>query len=224
MRILALVAGTNDPSNADALADAFLAGARSVPGMEIEKIRLRDFPLPHFTLDCYRDACPLPPEYQKLRGLIEGADGVLVATPIWNFGVPAHLENAIDWIGCFALDRETKSQGMLGSKPFFFLFTGGAPKAAWKGLMRFTTMFVPEAIRYFGGTVVGKDFEGRCLLGRGNFGLVVDKRPETLQRVGRKGERFARFAQRFRETGRLPLYHRLFERAYKTGQRIVAKL
>ena len=224
MRILALVAGTNEPSNSNVLANTFLEGAASIPGTETEIIRLKDLPLPHFTLDCYQDNCPVPPEYLRLKRAIETADGVLIATPIWNFGVPAHLKNAIDWIGCFALDTETKSKGTLRSKPFYFIFTGGAPVAAWKGLMRFTTISVPEGIRYFGGTIAGKYFEGKCMVGRGTFGLVVDKRPESLARVRARGQRFALFVKRFKETGKLPLWKRIVETLYKWGQRIAAKL
>jgi NAD(P)H-dependent FMN reductase len=224
VRIVALVAGTNEPSNADVLADAFLSGAASLDQTHVEKIRLKDLPLPHFTLECYEDNCPLPPEYVKLRQLIEKSDGVLIATPIWNFGVPAHLKNAIDWIGCFALDQETKSKGMLESKPFYFIFTGGAPIAAWKGLMRFTTMLVPEGIRYFGGTIAGKYYEPKCMLGRGKFGLVVDNRPESLAAVRKRGIAFAKFVRNFKETGKLPLWKRTVEYGYRMGQRIVAKL
>lgn len=224
MHILVLVAGTNEPSNSNVLANSFIEGVKTIAGTEVTKIRLKNFPLPHFTIDCYRDSCPMPEEYRRLRQMVGQADGILIATPIWNFSVPAHLKNAIDWMGCFALDRETKSLGMLGSKPFYFIFTGGAPLAAWKGLMRFTTISVPEAIRYFGGTIVGKYFEGKCTLGHGRFGLVVDKRPESLAAVRLRGTRFALFVKRFKETGQLPLSKRIVERLYKWGQRIAAKL
>lgn len=224
MNILVLVAGTNEPSNSNVLADAFIEGVNSVAETAVTKIRLKDFPLPHFTVDCYDGRCERIPEYMRLRELIQGADGVLIATPIWNFSVPAHLKNAIDWMGCFALDHATKSQGMLGSKPFYFIFTGGAPMAAWKGLMRFTTISVPEGIRYFGGTIAGKYFEGKCMQGRGKFGLVVDTRPESLAAVRLRGTRFAQFVKRFKETGNLPLSKRIIERLYKWGQRIASTL
>lgn len=224
MKILAIIAGTNVPSNSETLANAFLDGVRAQGTCAVETIALRDFPLPHFTVDCYSAHCILPPEYLRLRKAVEEADGILIATPIWNFGVPAHLKNCIDWIGCFGLDGETRTQGTLGGKPFFFIFTGGAPVAAWKGLMRFTTIFVREATRYFDGTVTGTFYEGRCMPARGTFGLVVDQRPDSLERARRRGRSFADFVRQFTETGKLPLYHRLFEKTYKWGQRVAAKL
>lgn len=224
MHILALVAGTNVPSNSETLADVFLRGVEETDGITVEKVRIKDFPLPHFTLDCYKENCPIPEEYRKLKALVEGADGILIATPIWNFGVPAHLKNLIDWMGCFALDAETRTRGQLQGKPFYFIFTGGAPVPAWKGLMRFTTMFVPEALRYYRATIVGKHFEGKCTIGKGVFGLVVDKRPESLARVRSKGAAFGIFVKRFKETGKLPVMHRFVEWAYKRGQHLISRL
>ncbi|MDP6561407.1 MAG: NAD(P)H-dependent oxidoreductase, partial [Candidatus Peribacteraceae bacterium] len=187
MNILVLVCSTNKPSNSEFLADSFLQGAKDACACDVHKIRLFDFPLPHFTLDCYSGSCIAPKEYLELKKRIEEADGVLIATPVWNFGVPSHLKNFIDWMGCFGLDTETHSKGTLHGKPFYFIFTGGAPTAAWKGLMRFTTMFVREAIRYYGGTVTGLYYEGRCTLGRGKFGLVVDTREKSLAAVRKRG-------------------------------------
>ena len=224
MHIVALVAGTNVPSNSETLADSFLLGVRKIEGTTVEKVKLKDFPLPHFTLDCYAESCPIPEEYKKLKALVERADGILIATPIWNFGVPAHLKNFIDWMGCFALDHETKTRGQLKGKPFYFIFTGGAPVPAWKGLMRFTTMFVPEGLRYFGATIAGKHFEGKCTLGKGVFGLVVDKRAESLAAVEKKGRIFGAFAKNFKDTGTLPLSHRFTQWAYKRGQHIISRL
>jgi NAD(P)H-dependent FMN reductase len=224
MNILVLVCSTNQPSNSEFLADAFLKGAEDACACDVHKLRLIEFALPQFTVDCYTDNCVFPKEYRELKKMIEQADGVLIATPVWNFGVPAHLKNFIDWMGCFGLDGQTHSKGMLKGKPFYFIFTGGAPKAAWKGLMRFTTMFVREAIRYYSGTIAGLYYEGHTTLGKGEFGLVVDKREKSLAAMRKQGAWFAAFADGYKKTGRLPLRHRIFERFYKVGQRVAAKL
>ena len=201
-----------------------MEGVADCGACEVTKLRLIEYELPQFTLDCYKDNCPLPPGYKDLKAYVEEADGVVIATPVWNFGVPAHLKNFLDWIGCFGLDSETRSKGTLGGKPFYYIFTGGAPAAAWKGLMRFTTLFTRESIRYFGGTIAGVFYEGHCTPGRGQFGLVVDKRTERLADARKAGKKFGDFAMKFKQTGVLPLRHRLFEKAYKRGQRIMAKL
>lgn len=224
MKILILSCSTNTPSNSDTLADAFMEGVVDSGSCEVTKLHLIEYELPQFTLDCYQDNCPLPKGYIELKKLVQEADGVVIATPVWNFGVPAHLKNFLDWISCFGLDSETRSRGTLNGKPFYYIFTGGAPTPAWKGLMRFTTLFTREAIRYFGGTIAGVFYEGKCTPGRGQFGLVVDKRPERLKAAKNAGMKFGNFVKKFKETGVLPLRHRLFEKAYKRGQRIMAKL
>lgn len=222
MKILLLVAGTNDPSNADYLADLFIDGMKTVPGIEAEKIRLKDVPLAHFELPDY--ACTRQgPEFNRVRTLMQAANGIVIASPVWNFSVPAHLKNFLDHIGCFALDGETRSKGQLKGVPCYFLFTGGAPKVAWKGLMRLTTMHVPESMRYFGASPAGVHFEGKCLKGPGRFGLVLDQRPGLKETMTAKGRKFALVTRQFMETGSLPLSYRIIAKLYRWGQRILAK-
>ena len=222
MRILLLVAGTNTPSNADCLADLFIEGIKTVPGTEVEKISLKDLPLKHFELEDY--ACTRQgPEFDRVRVKIQEANALVIASPIWNFSVPAHLKNFIDHMGCFALDAEGRTKGQLKGIPCYFLFTGGAPKVAWKGLMRFTTMHVPEAMRYFGASPAGTYFEGKCTRGRGKFGLVVDQRPQLKELMMKKGRKFALVTEQFSKTGSLPFSYRFIAKLYGWGQRILAK-
>ncbi len=221
--ILVLVAGTNTPSNSDALADACIQGIHQEEGFHVEKIRLKTLQIEHFTIDVYDKSCSAQEEdFCKVQKLVEEAAGVVIATPIWNFSVPAHLKNLIDRMGSFALD-ETRSRGTLKGKPFSFIFTGGAPWAAWRGLMSMTTKHLPESIRYFGGTPIFTHFEPKCMKGRGTFGLVVDERPESLQAVRSLGQRFARIAKKHAETGELPMTKTFVKRIYRWGQRLLEK-
>ena len=178
MKILLIVGGTNSPSNSQTLAEAFVEGMRQQSHIEVDTVRLRETPLEHFHIGFYDPSADEGKELNAIAEQIRIVDGVIIATPVWNFSIPAHLKNLIDRMGAFALDAETRTKGLLNHKPFFFLFSGGAPVPAWKGLMRFTTGHLPEAIRYFGGTVVGKHFEGKCTLGRGKFGLVINMRKD----------------------------------------------
>ncbi|TSC79022.1 MAG: hypothetical protein G01um101425_868 [Candidatus Peregrinibacteria bacterium Gr01-1014_25] len=223
MKILVIVAGTSEPSNCALLAEAFARGMRRVPDTDVQVMRLKDMNIRHFTLEFYQPECRRDDDFCTLQDAFLAADGVVIASPIWNFSVPAHLKNAIDRLGAVALDVETRTKGLMRGKPAYFLFTGGAPKAAWKGLMRFTTSHVQEALRYYHCTIVGTFFEGKCMAGSGVFGLVIDKRPDALAKAERCGERFASFTARLLRTGTLPLYYRLLMRGYKTGQRILAK-
>lgn len=220
MNVLVLVAGTNDPSNSDYLADIFIEGIMNVHGVSAQKIRVNDVPLPQFELLDY--ACKRQgPEFDRIRALIQEASGIVIASPVWNFSVPAHLKNFLDHIGCFSLDAETRSKGKLRGIPCYILFTGGAPKIAWKGLMRLTTMHVPETMRYFGASIAGVHFEGRCMEGPGRFGFVLDRRPALKDAMRKKGRKFALVIRRFSETGTLPFSYRVISRLYAFGQRVL---
>lgn len=222
MRILVLVAGTNEPSNSNVLADAMIEGIRETfPESTIDKVRLKDVEILQFNLSCYGSACPVD-GMTKVQSLLLSADGVIIASPVWNFGVPAHLKNFIDRMGAFALDA-THSVGTLHGKPFFLIYTAGAPKTAWP-LFRRTLSSVSIAIQYFGGSVLGTFFEGGCTLGRGVFGLVVDKRPERLQAMKEKGAEFAKHVSVFKETGILPLKYRLIKKFVRFSQLVKRRL
>ena len=210
MEIAIVVAGMSNPSNCETLAESFAEGIASVGG-GVTKIRLRDLSIMHFSLNFYNPTCTPGDDFCRLQELIQRADGIVFASPIWNFSVPAHLKNLIDRMGGFALDAQTHSKPQLQKKPFYFIFTGGAPMAAWKFLMHITTIHLSEAIKYYGGVVVGRHFEPRCMPGRGVFGLVVDRRPKTLEHMHREGARFAKIVHRFAKTGTLPWHLRLWD-------------
>lgn len=62
--------------------------------------------LPHFSPDI--DGTHAPTSVVALRQQIHTADGVLICTPEYAFGVPGSLKNALDW---------TVSSGDLAEKP-----------------------------------------------------------------------------------------------------------
>jgi chromate reductase, NAD(P)H dehydrogenase (quinone) len=51
--------------------------------------------LPHFNPDLDNDTPPAP--VAMFRSLLKNADGVLISTPEYAFGVPGSLKNALDW-------------------------------------------------------------------------------------------------------------------------------
>ncbi len=222
LTITVIIAGTNEPSNSNVIAQAMIEGMKSAyPDIVVKSMRLKDLAIGHFNLDCYGPSCPID-ELTTVQSSIEQSDGVIIATPVWNFGIPAHLKNMIDRMGTFALDA-SHSVGTLNGKPFFLIFTAGMPKAAWP-FLRKTVSGVGIAIQYFGGSVLGTLFEGSCTPGRGTFGLVVDKRPATLERTRNKGAVFARQVKAFADTGSLPLRFLLIKKFVRTMQRTKRKL
>ncbi|MFH0851768.1 MAG: flavodoxin family protein [Candidatus Peregrinibacteria bacterium] len=202
MHVLVLVAGTNQPGNSALLADAFIAGIGE-EGLAAQKLRLADLTIAHFSLRHYETDAPEEPDFRLVHEALQGAAGLVIASPIWNFGVPAHLKNLIDRCGSFALDR-TQSRGRLNGLPFFLLFTGGAPGPAWRTTLKSAVSGIPLALQYFGATHAGTHFEPKCTPGRGRFGLVLHERPESLRRAQEEGKNFARIARTFGENGSLP--------------------
>jgi len=223
MHFLILVAGTNEPSNAAFLATTFGAALASY-GHDVTTTRLNDLAIGHFSLQCYEQDFQHEEDLLRIRDAIHEADGVVIATPIWNFAVPAHLKNLIDRLGTFYLDTETRSKGQLNGKPFFCLFTGGAPAAAWTGMMKFTTSFMPDALRYFGANPVGSFYEGKCMVGRGKFGLIVDQRPQTLARVRGEAQSFLQTCDACVKTGKIPLRFRTKGMLMGLGDRMMKKM
>lgn len=223
MKILVLVAGMSEPSNADLLADRFMEGLQSI-GADVQKMYLRNMPLEHFSMKFYDPKTKPEPEFQTLQKAIETCDGMLMATPIWNFSVPGHLKNLIDRMGSFALDAQSRSIGTLGGKPVYLLYTGGTPMVAWTGLQRRTVSHMSVALRYFGCVIIGKHYEERCTPGKGKFGLVVDKRPASQEIVRNKGKRFGKVVAYKVKTGSLPPMQQLLLWFFQTAQKIKKKL
>jgi chromate reductase len=62
-------------------------------GMSLELAEIGDLPL--FNQDVFDQGLPAP--VQRFRAQVAAADGLLIATPEYNFSIPAPLKNAIDW-------------------------------------------------------------------------------------------------------------------------------
>lgn len=73
---------------------ALRACAELMPqGMTLHITSIADIPM--YNQDVFDAGMPDP--VKRLRGEITAADGVLIASPEYNFSVPAPLKNVIDW-------------------------------------------------------------------------------------------------------------------------------
>jgi chromate reductase len=85
------------------------------PGMTIDIFDLREVPLYNADVEAAGD----PPAVAQLKAAIRAADGVLMATPEYNHGVPAVMKNAVDW--CSRPPRGAvlakKPVGLIGASP-----------------------------------------------------------------------------------------------------------
>ena len=71
-----------------------LAGQVMPAGMTLDVVDLREVPM--FDGDLL--AAGFPAAVAALRERIRRADGVVIATPEYNFSIPGFLKNAIDWV------------------------------------------------------------------------------------------------------------------------------
>lgn len=65
-------------------------------GAEVEVLDLRDLNLPLYDGDL--EAEGLPESVAFLKKKVKESDGILIATPEYNWSVPGVLKNAIDWV------------------------------------------------------------------------------------------------------------------------------
>jgi chromate reductase len=70
------------------------AGTMTPEGMALDIADIRA--VPPFDADVL--ARGFPPQVSALRERIRRADGVLIATPEYNFSIPGVLKNALDWV------------------------------------------------------------------------------------------------------------------------------
>jgi chromate reductase, NAD(P)H dehydrogenase (quinone) len=66
-------------------------------GAQVEEVDLRALAIPFYDGDV-EAASGVPPAAQELAQLVQGAEGLVIASPEYNFGVPAIVKNAIDWL------------------------------------------------------------------------------------------------------------------------------
>ncbi|KAA0256305.1 MAG: NADPH-dependent oxidoreductase [Acidobacteria bacterium] len=95
MRIVAIPGSLRDGSYNRMALRVAAQGARAA-GAEVVEVSLRELALPVYDGDLEaRDG--LPEGARRLKALLLGSHGVLLASPEYNGGIPGGLKNALDW-------------------------------------------------------------------------------------------------------------------------------
>src|SRR5689334_6977473 len=110
-----------------------LAVQMAPAGCEIDIASIREIPL----YDGDVDAQGQPPAVLALKEKIAAADGLLLATPEYNYSIPGTLKNAIDWLSRPAKDIPR----VFGGRAVGLIGTGGPggtrlAQAAWLPVLR----------------------------------------------------------------------------------------
>ncbi len=66
-------------------------------GAEVRLAEFREFDMPLFDADLLAEQ-GMPPGARALISAIAAVDGILLASPEYNYSVPGTLKNAIDWV------------------------------------------------------------------------------------------------------------------------------
>lgn len=94
MRYLILSTSLSPRSRSRVLGEA-LVRRIAEQGAEVELVDLRDYPLPF----CDAQTCYGDPNVAHLREVIDAADGIVLATPIYNYTLGASAKNLIELTG-----------------------------------------------------------------------------------------------------------------------------
>lgn len=96
MRVLAFAASLRRESLNRRLLTLAAQIARDA-GAELDLADFREFEMPIFDGDL-NAAEGLPAGAQALKGRVEGADALMIASPEYNYSIGGPLKNAIDWV------------------------------------------------------------------------------------------------------------------------------
>lgn len=203
MRVLCLAASSNraeHKGNSDTLLQHFIAGIRATaPTAVVHQVYLDDVPMEFY---CYLTRDPLPSEtaFQGLCQELSHADGLVIATPTWNWNVPAVLKNFIDRIGTLALDYSKKNAlgqppGRLQRLHVYTINTGGTP--AWARRLLFflyPLWYLRCVFLYYGAWRYRGHYYGGY-----TYSQPVAEDSKALQHAYRAGQRYAERVQSYRE-------------------------
>ncbi len=154
------------------------------PGARLEIRTIRGIPLYDGDLE---KAEGLPRAVAELKEAIVGADGLLVATPEYNNGVPGVLKNAVDWLSRPAADIKR----VFGGRPVAVMGASPGPYGTVLGQSAWLPVWKTLGAELWSG--------GRLLLPRAGAAFGADGQlldPDTAERLRGFLQGFVDFARR----------------------------
>ena len=110
-------------------------------GVEIEIATLHGIPL--YDADA-EEAYGKPPVVSELDLKIKNADGIIIATPEYNFSIPGVLKNATDWVSRRSTPFKWKRTGIVGSSQGAFAGTSRAQYHLRQNLQALQAIVMPK--------------------------------------------------------------------------------
>ena len=104
IKITAIIGSPEEDGNSETLLYSFLKG------MEQDQVEAKIYDLKQIDLAYHCHNCKTPldseTEFSNLISDIETSQLLIIATPTYNFSVPARLKNLVDRLGFMALDYQ----------------------------------------------------------------------------------------------------------------------
>ena len=166
MKVIAISGSPSHGRNSDTMLDAFILGIMTNSSIEVEKVYLTDVPIDDYCFENRQGAGEHEPQFAELLQKIDEADGLVIATPTYNFSVPARLKNLIDRMRPIALDMTRTTRlgqpiGLLSRLQVYFLVSGGTPTWAQKILFfAFPPFWLRAVFLYYNARVRGAIYTG----------------------------------------------------------------
>jgi len=192
--IIVIYGSPEERSNSAVMADYFIQGIQEkTNAIQVEKIYLKDL---HILPYNYINKIPhkeSEPEFFQLLERIKIADALVLATPTYNFSVPAQFKNFIDRLGYIALDYKKQNMfgqpvAQLGYLKTFFLVSGGSPNIIQKLLFPlFPPFWLYVVFKYYGAKYAGSLYGGGL-----TFTDFADKDDKLCLKCIKQGEKFAK--------------------------------
>lgn len=187
-KVIALSCSPSRGFNSDSMLDAFIEGFKGRSDKSIEKIYLTDIPFDDYNFENRLGPQEHELAFKELCDKIERAEALVIATPTYNFSVPARLKNLIDRIRFLALDFNNKSRlgqpsGKLSHLRTYFLVSGGTPR--WAQIMLFfvfPAFWLRGIFLYFGSHCLGAFYSDD---------VKTFENQRTLDGCRRRGKKFA---------------------------------
>ncbi len=192
--ILALASSPEKGQNSDTLLDAFLEGVKEKnPDAVIDKYYISEIPLKAYCHKCAREPQPGEEVFAEVVEKLKSANGLVIATPTYNFNIPSGLKNFIDRIGYISLDYGKKNlvgqpPGKLKHLKTYFIVSGGTP--AW--IRRFIFFLYPAfylsvAFSYYYAKLGGSFYAGKL-----TFSTPARDDMKLLKKVRKRGNRYVK--------------------------------
>lgn len=190
-KVVAISSSPSKGRNSDTMLDYFIEGFKkeSKGKIDIDKFYLEDIYFDHYDYGNRLGPTERESDFKELALKMDKADGIVIATPTYNFSVPASLKNLVDRIRFIALDLTKKNilgqpVGKFKKHKFFFIVTGGTPKIAQKILFFLYPAFWLKIVFAYYGSFSFRSFYS------GDTRTFENKK--ILDKCFKKGEKFAR--------------------------------